>query len=44
LVWGILFLLQKLAFGGIVLGEVAIIIPMVILFFVTFYIYNKKVI
>ncbi len=42
--WGILFLLQKLAFGGIVLGEIAIIMPMVILFVITFYIYNKKVI
>jgi len=42
--WGILFLLQKLAFGGIVLGEIAIIMPMVILFIITLYIYNKKVI
>jgi len=42
--WGILFLLQKLAFGGIVLGEIAIIMPMVILLIITFYIYNKKVI
>ncbi len=42
--WGVLFLLQKLAFGGIVLGELAIIMPLVILFIVTYYIYNKKVI
>lgn len=42
--WGLLFLLQKLAFGGIVLGEIAIIIPLVILFVITYYIYNKKVI
>jgi lipopolysaccharide export system permease protein len=42
--WGVLFLLQKLALGGVVLGELAIIMPLVILFIVTYYIYNKKVI
>ncbi len=42
--WGILFLLQKLAFGGILLAEIAIIIPIVILFIITYYIYSKKVI
>jgi len=42
--WGILFLLQKLAFGGILLAEIAIIIPIVILFVITYYIYSKKVI
>ncbi|PIF03995.1 MAG: permease [Arcobacter sp.] len=41
-IWGVLFLLQKLALGSIVLAEVAIILP-VILFFITAYIiYNKK--
>jgi lipopolysaccharide export LptBFGC system permease protein LptF len=42
--WGVLFFLQKLALGGVVLGELAIIMPLVILFIVTYYIYNKKVI
>lgn len=42
--WGILFLLQKLALGGIISGEFAIIVPLVILFIITSYIYNKKVI
>jgi len=42
--WGLLFLLQKLAFGGVILGELAIITPLVILFFITFYLYNKKVV
>ncbi len=43
-VWGLLFLLQKLAFGGVILAEFAIILPIIILFIFTTYIYNKKVI
>jgi len=41
-VWGIMFLLQKLAFGSIFLAEVAIILPLIILYLVTYYIYNTK--
>lgn len=43
-IWGLLFLLQKLSFGGILLAEIAIIMPLVILFLLTYYIYTKKVI
>ena len=42
--WGVLFLLQKLAFGGVILAEIAIIAPIILLFILTYYIYNKKVI
>ena len=44
IIWGVLFLLQKLSLGGIILGEICTIMPLVILFFVTYYIYNKKVV
>lgn len=43
IVWGILFLLQKLALGSVVLAEIAIILPLVILYITTYYVYNKKV-
>lgn len=43
LIWGIMFLLQKLALGSVLLSEVAIILPLVILFAITKYIYNLKV-
>lgn len=43
IIWGLLFLLQKLSYGGIILGELAIITPLVVLSFITYYIYNKKV-
>ena len=42
-IWGIIFLLQKLALGSVVLAEIAIILPIVILFFITFYLYHQKV-
>jgi len=42
-VWGILFLLQKLALGNILLAEVAIIVPVVLCFIITYLLYNKKV-
>jgi len=44
IIWGILFLLQKLALGGIVSAEFAIIFPLGILSIITYYIYNKKVV
>lgn len=40
LFWGIQFLLQKLALGGVVMAEIAIILPLIILFIVSRYIYN----
>ncbi|MEA3353227.1 MAG: LptF/LptG family permease [Campylobacterota bacterium] len=43
LVWGALFLLQKLAFGDVLVAELAILLPLCILFVVTYYIYNAKV-
>jgi len=43
LIWGIMFLLEKFALGGIILAEIAIIIPLVALVFVTYYFYLKRV-
>jgi lipopolysaccharide export system permease protein len=43
LIWGVMFLLQKLALGSVLLSEVAIILPLVLLFVVTKYVYNLKV-
>ena len=42
-VWGIIFLLQKLAFGSVLLAEVAIILPLIILFLITYYLYHKRI-
>ncbi len=42
-IWGIIFLLQKLALGSIVLAEIAIIVPLVVLFTITNYLYRKRV-
>jgi len=41
--WGIMFLLQKLALGSVLLAEVAIILPLVTLFVITYYLYNQRV-
>lgn len=41
--WGIMFLLEKFSLGGIILAEVAIILPLVILLFITYYFYLKRV-
>jgi len=43
-VWGSLFLLQKLALGGVIIAEVAIILPIVTLFIISLLIYKKRVI
>ncbi|MDB2405377.1 LptF/LptG family permease [Arcobacteraceae bacterium] len=43
IVWGILFLLQKLALGSVILAEIAIILPLLLLFLITYYTYNKKI-
>ena len=42
-VWGVIFLLQKLALGNVLISELAIILPLIVLFISTYYIYNKKV-
>ncbi|MEA3553433.1 MAG: LptF/LptG family permease [Campylobacterota bacterium] len=42
-IWGIIFLLQKLALGSIVLAEIAIILPLSLLFIITNYLYKKRV-
>lgn len=42
-VWGILFLLQKLALGSIVLAEVAIILPVILFFIISYILYSKKI-
>ncbi len=42
-VWGLMFLLQKLALGSVVLAEVAIIVPLILLFAITYYLYKKRV-
>ena len=41
--WGIMFLLQKLSLGGVILPEIAIILPVATLFAVSYFIYKKKV-
>jgi len=41
-IWGLLFLLQKLALGSIVLAEIAIILPILLFYIIAFIIYNKK--
>jgi lipopolysaccharide export system permease protein len=42
-VWGILFLLQKLALGSVILAEIAIILPVVLFFIISYILYNKKI-
>jgi len=41
-IWGVLFLLQKLALGSIVLAEIAIILPIGIFFILTYFLYKKE--
>jgi len=43
LVWGLLFLLQKLALSGVLNAELAILLPIFILSSLSIYLYNKKV-
>lgn len=42
IIWGVLFLLQKLASGGVISAELAIITPIVLLSFLSIMIYKKK--
>lgn len=43
-VWGVLFLLQKLALGSILLAEIAIIAPVILFFIIAYILYNKKIV
>ena len=43
-VWGIVFLLQKLALGSVVLAEIAIILPVILFFILAYILYYKKII
>jgi lipopolysaccharide export system permease protein len=42
-IWGVLFLLQKLSSGGVILPEIAILLPLALLYIATFFIYTKKI-
>ena len=41
-IWGIMFLLQKLALGGIVQSEIGMLLPLAVLFGFMQYIFRKK--
>lgn len=43
-IWGIIFFLQKLAVGSILLAEIAIILPIFLLFIVAYILYYKKIV
>jgi lipopolysaccharide export system permease protein len=43
-VWGVLFLLQKLSTGGVILPEIAILLPIILLYIFNYIVYTKKVI
>lgn len=42
-IWGVVFLLQKLSLGSVVVAEFAILLPMLVLFISTYILYIKKV-
>lgn len=41
--WGVMFLLQKLSLGGVILAEIAIILPVMLLFILTYFVYKKRI-
>jgi lipopolysaccharide export system permease protein len=43
LLWGILFLLYKLSMGGIIIPELTILLPLLILYIVSFWFYSKYI-
>jgi len=43
IIWGIIYFLQKLAFNGVILAELATILPIIILYGFAYYIYKKRV-
>jgi lipopolysaccharide export system permease protein len=42
LIWGVMFLFQKLAIGNVIIAEVAILIPLIILLIVSNFLYHTK--
>ncbi len=44
IIWGTMFLLQKLSTGGIILAEIAVLIPLLLLYFTINIIYQRKII
>ena len=43
LVWGVMFLLQKLSTGNVIIAEIAVLVPLVILFLISNIFYNTKI-
>lgn len=43
IVWGVIFVLQKLSLGGVIIAEVATVLPIVLLYLVSYYLYMRKV-
>jgi lipopolysaccharide export system permease protein len=43
LLWGILFLLYKLSMGGVIIPELTILLPLLILYIVSFWFYSKYI-
>ena len=43
LIWGIMFLLQKLAVGGILIPEIAIILPLLLISTIVYILYLKRI-
>lgn len=41
--WGVMFMLQKLSLGGVIVAEVAVLLPMAIFALGTYILYKKKV-
>ncbi len=41
--WGLLFLLQQLSSGGVILPEVAVILPLLLLYILKYIIYSKRI-
>ena len=41
--WGIMFVLQKLSMGGVIMAEAAVILPIALLYLITYYLYMQKV-
>jgi lipopolysaccharide export system permease protein len=43
LIWGVFFLLQKLAIGNILNAKLTLVLPIIILYVVAYYIYKKRI-
>ena len=42
-IWGFFFLLQKLAIGNILNAKLSLILPIIILFFIAYFVYKKRI-